>query len=102
MITDVVSKPIYQILNTLTGEPRVEVALPLALKELVHLKLQEANLQRSTFEERYYTNFATFKLAWSNQPDNQKHSYEVEQDFWEWEAAVTDEARYNEMLKTLS
>jgi asparagine synthetase A len=30
-----------------------------------------------------------------------KHSYEVEQDFWEWEAAVTDTERYHEMLKSL-
>ena len=101
MITDIVSKPVYHILNTLTGEPRIEVALPLALKELVSLKLQKANQQRIAFEGRYNKDFAAFKLAWFNQLDSQKHSYEVEQDFWEWEAAVTDEARYMEMLNTL-
>lgn len=101
MITDVVSKPIYRILNTLTGEPRVEVALPLALKELVLLKLQQAAQQRSAFEERYGMHFVAFQQAWLTGEEAQKHSYEVEQDLWEWEAAVTDEDRYQEMLKGL-
>ncbi|MCB0062085.1 MAG: hypothetical protein KDE19_08225 [Caldilineaceae bacterium] len=101
MITDVVSKPVYQILNSLTGEPRVEVALPLALKELVRLKLQEAVHQRVSFEERYKMDFATFKMQWSDQQDDQSDSYVAEQDFWEWEAAVTDEDAYREMLSKL-
>jgi len=101
MITDVVSKPVYEILNTLTGEQRVEVALPLALKELVRLKLQEARQQRTLFEKRYGTNFAAFKKTWSSEEGKQKHSYEAEQDFWEWEATVTDEDRYQEMLQSL-
>ena len=101
MITDVVSKPIYRILNTLTGEPSVEVALPLALKELVHLKLQQSVQQRSGFEERYGMDFATFQQTWTSNEDSQKHTYEIEQDLWEWEAAVTDEDRYQEMLKGL-
>jgi len=101
VITDVVSKPVYRILNTLTGEPRVEVALPLALKELVRLKLQEATLQRIAFEERYNMNFLAFQTVWNTDESSQKYSYEVEQDLWEWEAAVTDEERYQEMLKAL-
>lgn len=101
MITDVVSKPLYRILNTLTGEPRVEVALPLALKELVRLKLQEAHQQRIAFEARYHTDFNTFKTRWPSGESSQKYSYEAEQDFWEWEASVTDEALYTELFKTL-
>ena len=101
MITDVVSKPVYRILNTLTGEPRVEVALPLALKELVRLKLQQAAQQRIAFEERYGMDFASFQQAWVSGEEQQKHSYAVEQDLWEWEAAVTDADRYQEMLKGL-
>jgi hypothetical protein len=30
-----------------------------------------------------------------------KHSYEVERDYWEWEAAMTDEERLQEMLESL-
>ena len=101
MITDVVSKPVYQILNSLTGEPRVEVALPLALKELVRLKLQQATYQRISFEERYKMDFATFQRQWSDNQNDQPADYDAEQDFWEWEAAVTDEEAYREMLSKL-
>lgn len=101
MITEVVSKPVYRILNTLTGEPRVEVALPLALKELLRLRLHAANQQRIAFEERYGMGFLQFKDNWNNAEERQKHGYEVEQDFWEWEAAVTDAEQYHEMLLSL-
>jgi len=30
-----------------------------------------------------------------------KHSYEVERDYWEWEATVTDEERLRQMLESL-
>jgi hypothetical protein len=101
MITDVVSKPVYQILNTITGEPRLEIALPLALKELVSLKLQEATKQRRSFEERYAMDFATFQTTWLDKGEKRNHSYEVENDLWEWEAAVTDEEQYHAMLSKL-
>ena len=101
MITEVVSKPVYRILNTLTGEPRVEVALPLALKELLRVRLHAADQQRSAFEQRYGMDFPAFKNNWNNTEDPQKHSYEVEQDLWEWEAAVTDAVRYHEMSQSL-
>ena len=37
MYTDVISKPLYQILSDLTQESRLEVALPLAIKDWVRL-----------------------------------------------------------------
>lgn len=101
MITDVLSKPVYRILNTLTGEPRVEVALPLALKELLHLKLEQSTQQCLAFEERYGMDFVAFQQVWMGGEEPQKHSYQVEQDLWEWEAAVTDTDRYQELLKDL-
>ncbi len=53
MITDVISKPIYRILSDLTQESRVEVALPLAVKDLIRLKLKEPRERRQEFELRY-------------------------------------------------
>jgi asparagine synthetase A len=45
--------------------------------------------------------FQAFKQAWQEGSIENKHSYEVERDYWEWEAAVTDEERLREMLETL-
>jgi hypothetical protein len=101
MYTDVISKPMYQVLSDLTNEPRLEVALPLAIKDLVRLKLKEAREQREAFEQRYNMDFVAFKGAWDEGCIANKHSYEVERDYWEWEAATTDEERLRQMLERL-
>ena len=101
MYSDVISKPIYRVLSDLTQESRVEVALPLAIKDWVRLKLKEAREQQETFEQRYDMDFSAFKQAWQEDRISNKHSYQVECDYWEWEAAVTDEERLQEMLESL-
>lgn len=101
MTETAISKPIHKILTDLTGETRLDVALHLATKDLVRLKLKEAEEQRKQFEERYQMDFETFKQAWGEGQIADKYSYEVERDYWEWEAAVTDEKRLREMLEEL-
>ena len=68
-------------------------------KDLMRLKLKETQEQRERFEERYQMDFEAFKQAWNEDQIPNKHSYEVERDYWEWEAAVTDERRLQEMLE---
>ena len=97
MIADMISKPVYQVLSDLTQESRVEVALPLAMKELLRLKLKEVTQQRISFEQRYKMDFATFKHAWEAGDIPHRYSYAVEQDYWEWEATMTDELRLSAM-----
>jgi hypothetical protein len=46
----VITKPVYPVLSELTKETRVEVALPIAIKDWVRLRLQEAGQQRDRFE----------------------------------------------------
>lgn len=101
MIESVISKPIYRVLTDLTRESRVEVALPLAMKELVRLKLKEARKQREAFERQYGMDFRAFEQAWDEGRIADRHSYEVERDYWEWEAAASDEDRLQQMLETL-
>lgn len=101
MYTDMISKPMYQILSDLTQEPRLEVALPLAIKDWVRLKLKETNEQRRAFEQRYGMDFSAFKQAWLEGNIADKHSHQVERDYWEWEATVSDEGRLRQMLESL-
>ena len=101
MYSDVISKPIYRILSDLTQESRVEVALPLAIKDWVRLRLKESHGQQERFKQRYGMDFNAFKQAWQEGRISNKHSYQVERDYWEWEAAVTDEERLQEMLESL-
>lgn len=101
MIETTISKPIHKILVDLTGETRLDVALHVATKELVRLKLKEAEEQRKQFEDRYEMDFEAFKRAWNEGHIPNKYSYEVERDYWEWEAAVTDERRLRKMLEEM-
>ena len=101
MYSDVISKPVYRVISDLTQESRVEVALPLAIKDWVRLKLKEARGQQEFYEQRYGMEFSSFKKAWQEGLISERHSYEVERDYWEWEAATTDEERLQEMLESL-
>jgi len=101
MIEATISKPIHKILVDLTGETRFDIALHVATKDLVCLKLKETEEQRKRLEERYQMDFEAFKQAWNDGQIPNKHSYEVERDYWEWEAAVTDERRLRETLEEL-
>lgn len=98
---EVISKPIYRILTYITRTPRLEIALPLAIKELVSLKIKELSGQIELFEDRYGTDFDAFKKAWDEERIPDRHSYEVEKDYREWEAAVTDCGQLRGMQETL-
>ncbi len=102
MLETLISKPIYRVLTDLTQESRVEMALPLAIKDWVRLKLTEAGVQRRTFEIKYGMDFVAFQQAWQEERIADGHSYDVEHDYWEWEAAVSDEERLIEMLESLA
>lgn len=96
-----ISKPIQKILTHLTGEHRIDVALPLATKDLLQLKIKENEEQIKHFEQRYNMSFDEFKIAWESGKIDNKYSYQVERDYWEWEAAVTDQQHFVAMLEDL-
>ncbi len=98
---DVISKPIYQILTYMTHTSRLEIALPIAVRELVTLKLKETAGEVRSFEQRYGTDFESFKTAWHQNRIPNGHSYEVERDYREWEAAVTDYEQLRQMREKL-
>lgn len=41
--------------------------------------------------------FERFRDAWENDKIPNRHAYEVEKDYWEWEAALTDRERLQEL-----
>jgi hypothetical protein len=45
--------------------------------------------------------FPAFKKAWQEGRVPNEHSYDIERDYWEWEAARTDEERLREMSESL-
>lgn len=97
-----ISKPLHKVLTHLTGEERIDVALPLAAKDLLKLKLRENEQLIKEFENRYKIGFEEFKASWEHDGLNDKYSYQVEKDYWEWEAAITDQKHFLSMLEELA
>ena len=97
----VIPKPAYNILRRLTGESRQDVALSLALKDLVRFRLEAARSTSAAFEQKYGMSFSAFEQEWSAGKISESHAYPVEKDYWEWEAATTDTQALEELSQWL-
>lgn len=97
----IIPKPAYHILRRLTGESRPDVALSLALKDLVRLRLESVRSRIALFEGKYGVSFDAFEENWKAGRIIQPHAYEVERDYWEWEAATTDVTALEELAQWL-
>jgi hypothetical protein len=101
MITEsvIIPKPAYNVLRRLTGESRPDVALSIALKDLVRLRLESAQAHIAAFEQKYAVKFAVFESDWKANKIPQAHSYAIEKDYQEWEAATSDVAALEEVAQ---
>ncbi len=93
----IIPKGIHNILRRLTGQSRPDIALSLAIKELVRLSMKESKTQIASFESKYGMSFAEFEKACDDGRIKAPFSYEVEKDDFEWESAITDLASLEEM-----
>jgi hypothetical protein len=98
----VIPKPAYNVLRRLTGEARPDIALSLALKDLVRLRLEAAQASIASYEQKYHMNFPDFETKWQGGSLPEKHSYEVEQDFLNWEAAITEKQALEEIANWMA
>jgi hypothetical protein len=98
----VLPKPAYNLLRRLTGETRPDVALSVALKDLVRLRLEAAQLVIANFEEKYGVSFNEFQEAWQAGRISAQYSYAVEGDYWAWEAAVSDVKVLQELAESMA
>ena len=98
---NVISKGAYRVLCELTRETRVESALHMALKQLLAFQKAQAEASKISFEKKYNMNFHQFEEAWKENKISQRYSFEVESDYAEWEAAITDLKRLEELEQWL-
>ncbi len=102
MDTLILPKPAYNVLRRLTGETRPDVALSVALKDLVRLRLEAARAIIAVYEEKYGMPFNEFQQAWQSGRISAQYSYPVEGDYWNWEAAVSDEKALQELAESMA
>jgi hypothetical protein len=72
-------------LQSFSGETMEDKIIYLA-RETMAAKLKECNERISDYEFRYGMSFKNFNMAWDRDGIPDKHSYQVESDFIEWEA----------------
>ena len=97
-----VTKSLEKILIDLTGEPRADVALHVALKDVIAHRLEIIESESKRLESKYHLTFPDFKLKWEKGEIEQKYSYDVEKDYWEWEGLVSRRDKIEEISKWLA
>lgn len=86
---EAISKETAKLLKDVTGEPRLDAAVRLTVRDALEHRLREVQEGIAAFEERYGMSFAAFEEAWEAGDVEERHSFDVEKDYWDWEALVT-------------
>jgi len=95
--TLIIPKPTYNILRRLTGQSRPDVALSMVIKDVVRLRMEAARSVIHVCEQKYHLSFKEFETQWQAGQIPKAYSYDVEKDYQEWEAAITDLAALEEL-----
>lgn len=88
--TVMMPKGTYNVLSRLTGQSSPDVALSLAIKELIHFRVEAAREKIAAYENKYGMKFEEFEQAWHKGKIKDPYSYPVEQDYMQWETALAD------------
>lgn len=80
----------HNVLSRLTGQSRPDVALSLAIKELIHFRIEATKEKIAAYEDKYGMSFTEFEQAWKEGRIENPYSYPVEQDYMQWETAIAD------------
>jgi hypothetical protein len=87
--TPTISKAALRALTELTGEPRLNVALLIALKDAIEHRSQKIDEAIDEFEEKYGMSFAQFQAQGEEGIIPDQFSYEVESDYLEWDGLIS-------------
>ena len=81
-----------------TRSKDLDEAFEKVLSEYLELKIAHLEHTTSALEEKWEMDFSTFKRRVAeNDLSTDAYSYEVEQDFWEWEEAETLKTHYEQV-----
>lgn len=85
-----ISPKLSQLLTRATQTPDLETALWKVLSEYIELKTEHLNQTIARFEGKWGMSFDEFaRRSAEGKLAKDIYSWEVEQDFWQWEQAVT-------------
>ena len=88
-----VPKVALRALTELTGEPRFEVALRIALRDVVEHGLERIDAGIRGYEEAHGMGFEAFEERAREGDIPDQFSYEVESDYLQWDGLVSRKQR---------
>ena len=82
--------PAYEIMHQETGETALDVGLPILIRKMFRYKKEILKMRIASYEEKYGMTLKEFEKACKDGRIADPYSYEVENDGWEWDSAVTE------------
>ena len=96
-----IPKTTLQALTELTGEPRLNVALLLTLQDAIAHRLTKINAEIQALEEKYGMPFEQFESLGEQGKLPDQFSYDVENDYLEWDGLVSRKKKLENMAQWL-
>jgi len=100
-MTAVVSPQLLKALTDLTGEIRLESALRIVTQDAIAHRLEAIAKQLQILEQKYGMSFEQFDVRFQAEDFPNQYSYEVEQDYLEWEGLLCRRRRLQEVRDCL-
>lgn len=82
-----------------TGEHHLDVAVRTTLRDAVQFKLDRLDRDIERFEERYACTFSEFDRVFQRDEIPNASSYEIEQDYLDWEGLMSRRKRTEEIAR---
>ena len=96
-MTAVVSPQLLKALTDITGEIHLDSALRIVTQEAIAHRLESIAKQLQTLEQKYGMSFEQFDVRFQAEALPNQYSYEVEQDYLEWEGLLCRQRRLQEV-----
>jgi hypothetical protein len=93
----VISPRLLKALTDLTGEIHLDSALRMVTQDVIAHRLESIAKQLRILEQKYGMSFEQFDVRFQAEALPNQYSYEVEQDYLEWEGLLCRQRRLQEM-----
>lgn len=96
-----IPKVALRALTELTGEPRFDVALLIALRDAIEHRLEKIDEAIQSYEQKYEMPFEQFQDRGQAGRIPNQFSYEVESDYLEWDGLTSRRKKLETILQWL-
>ena len=96
-----ISKFALRALIELTGQPQLDVAILVMLRDAIEHRLEKINVALEAYERKYGMPFQEFEAQGQSGELTDRFSYEVEKDYFEWDSLVTRKRKLEETYRWL-